>query len=583
MHRPSSTAPGTRARARSTRAVATAAPLLAVALVGALAGCGGEGPKVNAGDTTASRAETGGTIVIATAAEPKTLMPPLANESQSNVVVDQIFDRLAEVGDSLNVTGDAGFVPRLARRWTWARDSLSIAFTIDSTARWHDGRPVRADDVRFTFDVYTDPVVGTPLAPSLGNIDSVSVQDSLTAVFWFKRRAAQQFFEATYHMKILPRHLLADAPRERLAATPFARNPVGTGRFRFRAWEAGQRVEIAADPDNYRGRAMPDRVIYSIAPDFGAATIRLTSGDADFLEQLLPETVELIGRGGSLRLVQYPSMTYGFLQFNLRAADGSGRAHPLFADRELRRALSMAIDRQRLVTNVYDSLAAPAAGPFPRVLFADWQRLTPIAHDVTRARAVLDSLGWGDGDGDGFRERGGLPLAFTVIVPTSSASRRRAAVLLQEQFKAVGARMDIEQLEINAFQERQRTRRFDATMNAWQTDPTPSGLRQTWGTLGARARGGSNYGAYESPTFDAAVDSALAVLDPARARAHWQRAFQTIIDDAPAVWLFEPRMVAGAHRRIRLGYLRPDQWWVHLADWWIPARDRIGRDRVGLR
>src|SRR5688500_7680307 len=131
------------------------------------------------------------------------------------MVFDQIFDRLAEIGDSLNVVGDAGFKPRLARRWTWARDSLSIAFTIDSTARWHDGRPVRAEDVRFTFELYTDPTTGAHLAPSLGNIDSVSVTDSLTAVFWFKRRATQQFFDATYHMKVLPRHLLADAPRAR--------------------------------------------------------------------------------------------------------------------------------------------------------------------------------------------------------------------------------------------------------------------------------------------------------------------------------------------------------------------------------
>ena len=83
--------------------------------------------------------------------------------------------------------------------------------------------------------------------------------------------------------------------------------------------------------------------------------------------------------------------------------------------------------------------------------------------------------------------------------------------------------------------------------------------------------------------FDAQLDSALATGNPAKARPHWLRAYQTIVDDAPAVWLFEPRLVAGVHRRVRVAGLRADGWWTRLADWSIPARERIGRDRVALR
>jgi peptide/nickel transport system substrate-binding protein len=101
--------------------------------------------------------------------------------------------------------------------------------------------------------------------------------------------------------------------------------------------------------------------------------------------------------------------------------------------------------------------------------------------------------------------------------------------------------------------------------------------------IGARTSGGSNYGNYESPIFDTAVDSALGASSPARSRAHWLRAYQTIVDDAPAVWLFEPRLVAGAHRRLRLTGLRADAWWAELDRWGIPLAERIGRDRVGVR
>jgi peptide/nickel transport system substrate-binding protein len=102
------------------------------------------------------------------------------------------------------------------------------------------------------------------------------------------------------------------------------------------------------------------------------------------------------------------------------------------------------------------------------------------------------------------------------------------------------------------------------------------------GAPGARP-GGANFGAYESAAFDAHVDSALAAPDAARSQTQWLRAYQTAVDDAPAVWLFEPRNIAGAHRRLRVAGLRPDAWWARLGEWSIPAGERVGRDRVGLR
>ena len=98
-----------------------------------------------------------GTIVIAAAADADHLFPPLVVGTQGKQVVDLVYDYLADPPENLNTIGDSGFTPRLARRWTWAKDSLSIAFQLDPRARWHDGRPVTASDVRFTFDLITDP------------------------------------------------------------------------------------------------------------------------------------------------------------------------------------------------------------------------------------------------------------------------------------------------------------------------------------------------------------------------------------------------------------------------------------------
>src|SRR5213076_555123 len=123
--------------------------------------------------STASKAagDFGGTVIIVEpGAEPTPLFPPFSDDGISLMIVDQLYDRLATISDNLNTVGDAGFTPRLATSWDWARDSLSIAFHIDPRARWHDGKPVRANDVRFSYRLFADPKVGA--TTEIPNIDS---------------------------------------------------------------------------------------------------------------------------------------------------------------------------------------------------------------------------------------------------------------------------------------------------------------------------------------------------------------------------------------------------------------------------
>src|SRR6202165_2009178 len=134
------------------------------------------------------KGSSGGTLTISTGGDPDVLIPSLVSTTQALEMADLIYDRLAEIGDSLNILNDAGFRPRLADRWTWSPDSLSIAFHINPRAKWHDGQPVRSSDVRFTLQSTRDSTLGTPVAALITNIDSVSTPDSATAVFWFPKR-----------------------------------------------------------------------------------------------------------------------------------------------------------------------------------------------------------------------------------------------------------------------------------------------------------------------------------------------------------------------------------------------------------
>jgi peptide/nickel transport system substrate-binding protein len=518
---------------------------------------------------SAAKGPIGGTIVVSSAADADILLPPLTLTLQGRQVVDQIFDNLADIGSSLNTVGDVGFTPRLSDYWKWAADSMSISFHINSRARWHDGAPVSAEDVRYTFRLVKDTSFASPLSSNLDNIDSVSVVDSLTARVWLHQRTPDAFFKAASPVAILPSHLLNKVSPALLRESAFARAPVGSGRFRFSTWERGARIVLQADTVNYRGRPNPDRVIWLVSADYQAAAVRFLGGSADFLDVVKPELVSQAKAKGADVVVSPGSLDYGYVAFNLRNANNSGPS-PIFGDREMRRALVMAVDRMALVRSVFDTLGLVAHGPATRIL-ATSDTTIGLPYDPEQSSRTLDSLGWRRGP-DGIRSRGRKQLAFSLMVPSSSAIRMKFAVLLQEQWRKAGANVRIEPLEVNTFGARMDSRKFESLLNAWHIDPTPSSVREEWASSEIK-RGGYNATSYRSTSFDYVIDSAVKEMNPTRSVALYRRSYRILTDDAPAMWLYELRNAEGVSKRIHVPGIRADAWWANIADWSVvPGR-----------
>src|SRR5438876_810332 len=451
--------------------------LVAGVLLGSLASCARRG---------ACNSDYCGTVVIAAAGEPDILLPPVTELSPSRDVYDQLFLKLADLGMSGNTIGDEDFRPQLAERWEWD-GPVTLVFHLDPRARWQDGRVVTAGDVVFTYDAYTDSLVNSPFRSSLRLISAVTARDSLTAVFRFRQRYPEMFYDAVYQMRILPAHLLRTIPRDQWRSAPFGRAPVGDGPYRFVAWKAGESLELAADSTFYLGRPHIRRVIVRFTPNLQVVTTQLVAGEADVTEQL-----------------------------------GS--------------------------------------------------------HDNAQAARLLTRLGWIDSDSDGVRDRAGQKLAFRILLPTTSASRRLYARLLQETFRTIGADVQLDEVDLGLFSERARTGRFDAVLYTWNTDPTPSSsIPQTWTQAGL---GRSNHGRYVNAAFDRLVDRAVATMNRGEARRLWRSAIELLNQDAPAIFLFAPDAVAVAHRRIANVTIRPDSWLALLRTWRIPGDRLTDRDRA---
>jgi peptide/nickel transport system substrate-binding protein len=507
--------------------------------------------------------------------DPGSIFPPFALNTYGRLIAAQIYDHLADVGPGMNTIGDAGFRPQLADSWTWSEDSLSIAFHLNPRARWHDGRQVTARDVKFTVSLYRNPALGAPTAGALAGLDSVTSPGTLTAVYWFGKRSPTQFLTAAAHVSILPSHVLERIPVETLReSAPL----VGSGRFRLARLDKGSSGELTADTGNYRGRANLDRVIWTTSAGSTSPVTKLFTGAADLFDALRPEDVREVARNPDLRIVALNGLDYAFLHFNLRDPVSNTRPHSLFGDRDLRRAIAMSVDRSQVVRSILDTLALVPVGPTVRAYPTTDSAVAQLPYDTTRARLLLDSLGWSLRDGRGIRVRDKRSLAFTVMVPSSSQNRIRAAVIIQAQLRKVGIRMDIDQMDNSTMMERWSARRFDTALATWNMGSTPEATMRIWGTTGID-RNGLNFGSYSNPVFDAAVDSALKANDPRVAREFFSRAYRTINEDAPAIWLYEPKTVIGLHKRVRPSDMRQGAWWFDLPNWSISPSERLPRDQ----
>ena len=519
-----------------------------------------------------------GTLVNAAVAEPGTLLPPSSEDIVASDIDEQLFLKLADVGMSENTLGDEDFQPLLAQKWEWD-GPLTLVFHLDPRARWHDGRPVTAADVEFTFNAYTDSAVASPYRPKLHRIASVTQRDSLTAVFRFRERYPEMFYDAVYHMRILPAHLLRPVPRDQWRTAPFGRLPVGDGPYRFVRWQPAQSIELVADSTFFLGRPGVRRLIWRFTPNLQVAVQQVIADQADIREQLVtPDNVKRARDARQLAIYPFRGSVYTFLSFNQRAADDTTKPHPIFADREVRRALAMAVDRASLLKSALDDLAKVPPGPMSELLWIWDPDIRQLPYDTAMAARRLSARGWRDHDGDGVRDKDGQPLAFHILVPTSSVLRKQYARLLQEQFRAIGVHVEVDELEPTVVNQRVGTGKYDTAILSRQNDPSPSsGIAQSWTRAGF---GGSNFGRYYNPEFERLVDVAVTATTRDRARPVWRAAMETLNADAPGIFLYALDNVAAVHKRVDNVQLRPDSWAALLRTWRIPTDRLIDRDRV---
>lgn len=515
-----------------------------------------------------------GTAVIVVGAEPSAPVPTVGSGKANVDVADILFLRLARMGPDLVTSGDQGFVPELARRWT-RRDSLTLAFELDPRARWHDGRPVTSRDVLFAFERARDPAIDASKALLLRAVSAVTAEGDGTVVVRFSRAYGEQLYDAVWHVQPLPAHQLDTIPKDRLAGSAFVQRPVGNGAFRFVRRDPGRQLELAAEPGFFLGRPGLGRVIFLLARDPDAQLNLMLDGTADLLEGVGPlPNIARIQAVKDLRIVAVPTTTVSYLLFNQRAPGDRSRPHPILADADVRRALVMGLDRDALVRAAFGPYAAVPEGPVSQLHWIrEGKRL--VRFDSAGARALLASRGWRDSDGDGVLDQGGRPLTLQLNYPGPSASRALIAPMVQEQWRRIGVKVELLRLDGPVWAERRGKGEFDIDFSSAVMDPSPAGMVQSWSCAG---RDGSNVAQFCDPAVDSLMERAIRG-GPA-ARNTWHETVRRLVADAPAAFVFAPASAIAVHRRFDRVVIRPESFWASIWQWRIRPGQLLARDRT---
>lgn len=571
----------------------TTSTVLALALAG---GCGGEAPgdgadrspdaeefcaaaEARVDSFLATREQPrgeryGGTAVLGAIAEISGGMNALVT-SRYEATQHQNFVNLMTL-----IQYDEGLepAPYLARSWEVGEDTTEITFHLRDDVYWHDGERTDAHDVAFTYLRMTDPETGFPNANFWTYYETgeagVEVVDSFTVTFRLRPHAG--FMDPWRTVAILPEHLLGDVEPSALREHPYGTVcPVGNGPFVFVEHLPDQQWTFRRNPAFPQGLGGPpylDRYVYRVVPEQSTLLTELLTEGVDIYAGVRADQTGEVLDASHLELRHFQFRNYTYLGWNAR--------RPQLEDRRVRRALTLALDRQEIVDAVlegYGMVANHGVPPFHPAFDPAFQ--DSLGYDPDRARRLLDDAGWVDRNGDGFRENAdGEPFRVTLEVSQQNDQWQDVAEIAQSRYLQVGLDVQPRLVDFNSLVDRAThpaRRDYDALISAWvvefkldETDLHHSRLidesAYTWS--GTRI-----------PELDVLLDTLPLITDRDEARPLWREYQALLVEHQPYTYLYWAERLNGVNRRLRDVVMDVRGDWVNVGEWWIPEEERTRR------
>ena len=451
--------------------------------------------------------------------------PIIAQLYAENYVQEAVFSGLLKYDSKGDLIGDlATDVPTLENGGI-SKDGKSITYHLRPNALWQDGVPVTAADVRFTYDLIMDPKNNSPVLSTYARIERVDTPDPHTVILRLRAPFApvlSQVFCVGGFGQIVPKHVLEHTTD--LARDPFNTHPIGSGPYTLARWDRGSTIVLRANPKYFGGAPHVREIDIEVVSNEDTQLVSMEGHQLDVATQARPSQLEAYKRIDGIHMVVAPTYLEDYIEYNTTRSP--------FDDVRVRRALAMAIDRERVASTAFNGTAIAATSIMPPHNWAYDPDNDSPPFDVVGARRMLDEAGWTVGS-DGVREKDGKRLAFGFMHTTSTTSAEIAEEI-QRAWRDIGADAELRAVPRNVLVGQvEPAGTFDVILAGYgyDVDPDRSQLIETKFI----EPHGFNASRYSNPDIDRWSEAALATYDRAARKKYYSLIQRKLNDDMPLV------------------------------------------------
>jgi peptide/nickel transport system substrate-binding protein len=471
-------------------------------------------------------------VRIGWAGSPDNLNPGMGILTESYTIYELVYDSMYD----LNL--DGSFTLSLADSVSHSDDGLTYTFKIKDGVKWHDGQPLTAQDVAYTYNLYKDtpeyPYLNGYYTPYFSTIEATENNEVVLTL----TEAIPNIESQLVFLYILPKHIWEGVNKLEHENTEM----IGSGPFKMAEYVQNEFVRLAANKDHFSSPPKIDEVVFQTFDNQDALVQAIKTGQVDMVTEMPNTAVESLKTEDNIEVVVGAPFAPGVTDIIFNQLDpancptpeegGICSGHPALQDRNVRLALAHATNKQQLIDVILLGLGSPGLTLIPDGLGV-WYNdsIQDYEFDVARANQILDDAGYADTDGDGVRELpdGSRPLTFRLNWPSDSIVAPRTAELLSDMWGEVGVTLELQAVDPDALTTQCCPAfDFDIMIWGWASDPDPSALLYVYTTEGIPT--GSSETGYSNPTYDEMYAQQQTELDfEARKAIVWE--MQKIVHD----------------------------------------------------
>ena len=463
------------------------------------------------------------TLKLDISSNPSRINPILSTDSASSEISQWIFNGLFKYDKDGNIVTD------LAKSYYFKTPTILIV-KLKQNIKWHDGVPFDADDVIFTYNSIISPKVFTPTKSSFDIIKSVKKLNKFTLKIEYKK----PYFKSLeiWLTGLLPKHILKN--EKDLMTSKFNKHPIGTGPYKLKTLNISSDILLTANDNYFQGKPNIDTISYKFIPDTTTSFYTLKQKKLD-LSSLTPIQIDRQIDNkfkNTFTIFEKPSFGYTYMGFNLTSKK--------FKDLKIRKALSLAINRQEIVDILFFGHGKVCTGPFLPNTFAFNKNIKAPLQNIKKAKQLLKQMGYDKNH----------PFEFKVITNANNSLRVNAAQIIQYQLQKIGVNMKIRVMEWQAFLNTTVTpRNFDAIILGWGLSLMPD-AKPLWHSSSDK-KGGFNLVGYHNKQVDRLIEKGEIEIDKVKLGKIYKKIFKLISDDLPYIFLYIPNSITVVNKDIK--------------------------------